>query len=550
MIGSIIIPTYNHAQFILNAVQGALAQTVPVDVVVVDDGSTDDTAALLQPYQDRIQYLKIDHAGPCAARNAGIEAARGEFVMFLDADDLIHPQKIEKQLAAFTDAIGWVLSDVRIEDEAAGRMENASVKYGYAEKDIGGWIEPLLRDQNFIPIMAPLVRRSVLGETIRFRNDRIPEDWHFWHEVATHARIAYVPEVLATYRHRRTGRSRIPKAARAVTPYFEQPRRLNLGCGCKGMRSWHPMPGLINLDKSLGWRFEDGLGDFITGSVAGITVSHALMYVQDADWPRVFEEFARVLAPGGVLRITEDDTENPASSRIGGWKGSEPAVTLTGPSMVRAHMERAGFTVYDVDKETSRYRDRSLCQAQHGEVPNVFFIEGVRDNAVLFSPHADDETLFAAFTILRYRPKIVICFPSAGDYGETEQRLNESRAAMEVLGATGVDQWPGSDLVGRMQGLDRAERPTCVFAPDPFCSHPDHRAVATAAAEVFGARVTTYHTYNDGGKVRRGNRVEFEPPWVEQKLRALARYTSQINHPRAVQFFCDDLYEYHGKGRL
>ncbi len=546
MTTSIIIPTYNHARYILDAVRSALAQSGPVEIVVVDDGSTDNTAALLAPYLDKIRYLKIDHAGPCAARNAGIEAARGEFIMFLDADDVIHPQKVEKQLAAFTDSVGWVLSDVRIEDESSGRTENASVKYNYTEKNLGGWIEPLLRDQNFIPIMAPLVRRSVLGETIRFRNDRIPEDWHFWHEVAAHARMAYVPEVLATYRHRRHGRSRIPKAARVVTPYFEQPRRLNLGCGVKGTRSWHPMPGLVNLDKSLGWRFEDGLGDFITGSVAGITVSHALMYVRAADWPRVFEEFARVLEPGGVLRITEDDTENSASSRIGGWKGSEPAVTLTGPAMMRFHMERAGFTVYDVDKDTSRYRDLSLCQAQHGEVPDVFFIEGVREKAVLLSPHADDETLFAAFTILRYRPKVIICFPSAGDYGDTDRRLAESRSAAEVLGAAEVEQWRGGDLLSRMEALDRIERPTRVFAPDSFCSHADHRAVAEAAAAVFAERLTTFHTYDERGKVRRGVMVDFEPSWVEQKLRALARYTSQIRHPRAFKFFCDDLYEYYG----
>jgi LmbE family N-acetylglucosaminyl deacetylase len=555
---SIIIPTYNHAKFVLDAVGSALAQTAAVEVIVVDDGSTDDTVALLGQHAGSIRYIKIDHAGPCAARNAGIEAAAGDFLMFLDADDLIHPRKVEKQLAAFSDEIGWVLSDVRIEDEASGRTENASAKYDYAHKNLSGWIGNALIDSNFIPIMAPLIRRSVLGEAIRFRDDRIPEDWHFWHEVAMSARVGYVPEVLATYRHRRTGRSRIPKKARTVTPYFEQPRRLNLACGVKGTRSWHPMPGLVNLDKSMGWRFQDGLGDFVDGSVFGITISHALMYVAEAEWPPIFGELARVLAPGGVLRITEDNTADAKSSRRGGWKGSEPAVTLTDPAMMRAHLERAGFTVYDVTKDESRYRDLSLCQANYGEVPDVFFIEGVREKAVLFSPHADDETLFAAFTILRYRPKIIICFPSVGDYGDTELRIEESRAAAEVLGAAGVDLWEIDtleDLIARMRAFDEAEHPARIFAPDANASHPDHCAVAYAALEVFAGRRTTYHTYiNEEGdqavaltKVREGQPVDFEPAWVQQKLRALARYTSQIHHPRAHKFFCDDLYEYYGK---
>lgn len=541
---TIVIPTYEYAAFVGDAVDCALAQTAPCEVIVVDDGSTDGTADVLARYGDRIRVIALPHGGPSAARNAGIDAADGEFLMLLDADDLIAPNKVEAQMVEMTEGIGWVLCDVQIDNEATGKTTTASLQYNYASKRISGWIQPLLIAKNFIPVMSPLVRRSVLGSNIRFRDDLVPEDWHFWVAVAGAARVRYVPQVLATYRHRRTGRSRLPKKARAVVPNVVLPLRLNLGCGTPDTRSWHPMRGMVNLDKSLGWSFEDGLGDFIERSVAGITVSHSLMYVAEKHWPHVFSEFARVLAPGGVVRVTEDDAINPASSRFGGWKGSQPAVTLIDAAMVRKYMEGAGLRVHDVDVDSTQFRDRSLLQAQHGTPPDVFFIEGVKQSAVLFSPHADDECLFASFSILRFRPLVVICYPSSGDYGETDVRHQESAGAVELLGGGPVVQWHGGDLVRQMREFDDTHKPTVVLAPSSLTSHPDHAEVAAAAREVFGERVIAFHTYDEHGKVRAGELVPFEPAWVEQKLRALCRYTSQSTHPRAFKFFMDDLYEY------
>lgn len=541
-VASIVIPTYNHAQWVADAIDCALAQTVPCEVIVVDDGSTDGTRTVLDRYAEYIRVLTMPHGGPSAARNAGIEVARGDFIMFLDADDFIAADKVDKQLAEFDDDVGFVLCDVRIE-EVSGRAVNASDRYRYADLQLHGWIGHQLDEANFIPIMSPLLRRSVLGNAIRFSDAKLPEDWHFWHAVARVARCRYVPEVLATYRKRTGGRNscKPPALSRpSVTP----PLRLNLGCGTPNTPSWHPMPGFVNLDRSLGWRFEDGLGEFADGSVAGISVSHSMMYVSGDDWPGVVAEFARVLKPGGVVRITEDDTTNPASSRYGGWRGSAPAVTLTDPAMVRRHLEIAGFTVHDVTADTSRYPDASLCQAQHGKAPDCFWIEGVRECALLLEPHADDAALFASFTAIRYKPRVVTCFPSSGDYGDTDVRHAETRAAMAILGAGPCEQWYGTDLVAKFRALDAKIRPTRVWAPSTDTSHPDHRAVAVAAAEVFGDRLTRFHTYNAEGKVRTGAPVPFEPGWVERKFRALACYRTQLAHPRARVFFADDLAEY------
>ena len=320
---------------------------------------------------------------------------------------------------------------------------------------------------------------------------------------------------------------------------------LNLGCGVPGTHSWRPIEGADNLDASMGWRFEDGLGQYADRSIDGITISHALMYVAESDWAFAFSEFSRVLRDGGVIRITEDETSDTRSSRFDGWKGSEPAVTLTHPAMVKAALEIAGLRAHDVDAGYSHFiGETSLCQQYHGDPPNVFFVEGIRMTRILFSPHSDDETLFAAFTILRYRPRVVVCFPSSGDYGRTSTRFAETVDAMSVLGGGPCYQWTGGDLVAQMRALDGELKPSLVFAPSLRASHPEHIAVAEAAAAVFGDRLRRFHTYDAEGKVRADRETEFEPVWVWQKLRALARYETQITHPRAHTFFLNDLREY------
>ena len=95
---SVIVPTYNQGRFIGDAIKSILAQTVePEQIIIVDDGSTDDTELAVRRYQDpRIEYIKQSHAGVAAARNTGLNAARGEFVTFLDADDRWGPEFIER----------------------------------------------------------------------------------------------------------------------------------------------------------------------------------------------------------------------------------------------------------------------------------------------------------------------------------------------------------------------------------------------------------------------------------------------------------------------
>lgn len=97
---SVVIPTYNRASVICRTIDNVLEQTYPnVEVIIVDDGSTDDTEEKLRAYANRIRIIRQPNAGPSAARNRGIEAARGEFIALQDSDDLWVPQKLTRQVA-------------------------------------------------------------------------------------------------------------------------------------------------------------------------------------------------------------------------------------------------------------------------------------------------------------------------------------------------------------------------------------------------------------------------------------------------------------------
>ena len=99
---SCIVPVFNGEKYLAEAVDSILAQTYrPLEIIVADDGSTDGTAAVVASYGDQLRYNRQEHAGAPVARNLGLTIARGEFVAFLDSDDLWHPEKLQRQMARF-----------------------------------------------------------------------------------------------------------------------------------------------------------------------------------------------------------------------------------------------------------------------------------------------------------------------------------------------------------------------------------------------------------------------------------------------------------------
>src|SRR5690349_3945565 len=121
---SVIIPAFNAADYIGHAIHCALTQTVPpLEVLVVDDGSTDKTAEVVSQYPPPVRLLRQSNAGPGAARNHGAREARGEWLAILDADDGWFSHKMELQLAYTTDPLVGV---VHSREAGAGVSERAT----------------------------------------------------------------------------------------------------------------------------------------------------------------------------------------------------------------------------------------------------------------------------------------------------------------------------------------------------------------------------------------------------------------------------------------
>jgi GT2 family glycosyltransferase len=197
---SVVIPAYNAQQYVRAAVESALAQTYrPVEVIAIDDGSTDDTAPILAQYGDRIRRIHQANAGLSAARNAGIRAAAGEWVAFLDADDLWDARKLEVQMAAAEPGVDLLHSDCRLVD-ADGNVRRANLRH---EGHVGspGLADMLVR--NHVLVLTAVVRKEVLEAAGGFdeRNRLGAEDWQLWLRLAAQGRrFRYVNQVLASYR--------------------------------------------------------------------------------------------------------------------------------------------------------------------------------------------------------------------------------------------------------------------------------------------------------------------------------------------------------------
>lgn len=98
---SCVVPVYNGAEFLAAALDSILAQSLPpTEIIVIDDGSTDTTSGVANAYSKHVTYHRQANAGPASARNRGIGLATGDFISFLDADDLWHPSKLERQMRA------------------------------------------------------------------------------------------------------------------------------------------------------------------------------------------------------------------------------------------------------------------------------------------------------------------------------------------------------------------------------------------------------------------------------------------------------------------
>ena len=214
---SVIIPTYNCARYIGEAIDSVLNQTYRgFEIIVADDGSTDNTKDILKPYinDELIHYIYQPNHGPSAARNTGINVARGEYIAFLDADDLWVPTKLEKQVNFLDNNmnVALVFSDVCLFDET-GIMSDSFLKDKKklkgipisSDSSIGGVFARNIFDdllqENFIPTKTVVVRKNCIEEVGGFDETLFSvEDLDMWLRISRAYEIGYIKGSLAQKR--------------------------------------------------------------------------------------------------------------------------------------------------------------------------------------------------------------------------------------------------------------------------------------------------------------------------------------------------------------
>ncbi|MGH7146336.1 MAG: glycosyltransferase [Nitrospiraceae bacterium] len=214
---SVIIPTHNCAAFIVDTLKSLEAQTYTnFEIIVVDDGSTDNTGTVLAPYCDRIRCIHQENRGAAAARNAGIRQAQGEFLAFLDADDVWFPPKLELQVQAFKShpEAGLAFADfLDFDDSGVTRQSRLNTwpearawfeRHRVEGSEIAcGHMYGELLAANWIHASSAIVRRDVLSEVGWFDESlRAGEDLELWLRVAQRYPFLCVNRVLSGYRYR------------------------------------------------------------------------------------------------------------------------------------------------------------------------------------------------------------------------------------------------------------------------------------------------------------------------------------------------------------
>lgn len=215
---SVIIPVYNRCELLKDAIESVFFQSYKnVEIIVIDDGSDRDIRHCLKPYMPKIKYIRlVRNFGVSHARNVGIENASGEFIAFLDSDDLWMPSKLSEQLNVMINENYFVCHT----DEfwyKKGRFVNQGKKH----KKYGGRIFRHILDICRISPSSVLLSRKAVDVCGRFNESlAVSEDYDYWLRVACSYEVAYIPRKLVVKRSFETDQLSIQ------TPYMEYYRLL------------------------------------------------------------------------------------------------------------------------------------------------------------------------------------------------------------------------------------------------------------------------------------------------------------------------------------
>lgn len=204
---SVIIPAYNSAHYLTGAVDSILAQTfTDFEILVIDDGSTDDTGQVMARYGAPVRYIRQPNSGVAAARNRGIAESQGRYVAFLDADDTWMPQKLERQVRALEAGGGSGVC------YSAFTVVNSDLKFlfnRHSQRQATALEDLLLRGNVVGSICTVLCERSLLENAGGF-DPAFSQcaDWDLWVRLAVQTEFLYVDEPLVTYRQHDASMSR------------------------------------------------------------------------------------------------------------------------------------------------------------------------------------------------------------------------------------------------------------------------------------------------------------------------------------------------------
>jgi glycosyltransferase involved in cell wall biosynthesis len=199
---SCIVPVFNGERYLGETLDSILGQTYqPLEIIVVDDGSTDGTAAVASNYENRIRYFFQSNAGPTAARNLGLDVAQGEFVAFLDSDDLWHKEKLARQMARFEKRSELALCVTMVQNFWSPEMHKKKQNFR------GRRLSTPVPGYSAVTLLARRILFETVGKFNKSLQHSADTDW-FLRVIEEGAVIELLPDILVYRRLHENNRSR------------------------------------------------------------------------------------------------------------------------------------------------------------------------------------------------------------------------------------------------------------------------------------------------------------------------------------------------------